>query len=190
MCGGDADNPPVKALDINYPTDSEGDYLFNEMPSIVPVSFLDWCVLPIRDYDRVINSSKLKLRIPSVVISVNYHKIPKKKFRPNVTTLLQLQKNRCGFTNKPLSRKRATLEHKTPKSFSGAETFQNLIAVDRDLNHRRGNRPYSEFEYKPLYNHTEPAPIPVSFTVDTGLNYDWRWFTESKGRTKNFLHID
>lgn len=176
MNGGDANNPPVKALDIIYPRDENGDFDLNSPPDIVPVSWLEWLALPIYEHHLVINTSKCKIRVPSVIVSVNYFKVPKKRFSPNKRTLYDLQKGICGLTGRKISLKQANIEHKIPKSFGGKDTFENLMAVDKDINSKRGNKPYHTLGLRPLFKHQEPAPLPVSFTINPEINRDWRWF--------------
>lgn len=177
MMGGNADNPPVKALDISYPQDKDGNYDF-ENPSIVPVTWAEWLALPIREFDLVVNTSKHKIRVPSVIVSVNFNKMPKKKFRPTKALLYELQKGICGLTGKKISFKQANLEHKIPKSFGGKDTFENLMVADAIVNSKRGNKPYEELGLKPLFNHKEPAPMPVNYVIKKLESHDWKWFLD------------
>lgn len=180
MNGGDKDNPPVKALDITYSLNEDGSYNFNEMPSIMPVTWAEWVQLPIREYDLVINTAKQKIRVPTVVVSANYKEIPKKQLSPSKKVLYEMQRGICGLTGRPITFKQANLEHKIPKSLGGKDTFENLMAVDKHVNSKRGNKPYSELGLKPLFHHKKPAPIPVNFTIKTYESLDWRWFMGDK----------
>lgn len=176
MNGGDIDNPPVKALDINYPLKDNGDFDFDSTPSIMPVNWLEWITLPIRSYDSVINTPTLKIRCPTVVICVNYNKIKMRKFRPNKQTLFDLQKGVCGYSNKKIAFKDGNIEHIIPQSKGGDSTFKNLLFVDKKINFERGNKDLNEVGLKPLFSHRQPAPIPVSFTIKEIENNDWKWF--------------
>lgn len=176
MNGGDKDNPPVKALDISYPLKENGEYDFNASPSIIPVNWSEWVELPIREYDLVINTSKHKIRVPTVIVSVNFKKIPKKRFRPSAKVLHELQKGICGYSGQRITLKEGSLEHKIPKSHGGKDTFENLMYVKKEINSLRGNKPLEEVGLKPLFHHKEPAPIPVNFTIKNHSSMDWRWF--------------
>lgn len=177
MNGGNADNPPVKALDISYPQDSDGNYDF-ENPSIIPVTWNEWLAMPIREFDLVVNTSRYKIRVPTVIVSVNYAKMPKKRFRPTKSLLFELQRGVCGLTHKKISMKQANIEHKTPRSLGGRDTFENLMVVDKDINSKRGNKPYSELGLTPLFNHKEPAPMPVQYSIKDLASPDWRFFLD------------
>ncbi len=183
MNGGDKNNPPVKALDITYYLDEEGNPIFNKLPMIRPVSWLEWMVLPIRQYDSVINTSNMKIRVPTVIVASNYHKIPKKKAYPNKRNLYDKQNGICGLTGKKLSWNQANIEHKIPKSQGGKESWENLMIADKEANSARGNKPYSELGIKPLFNHKTPAAVPISFTFsenDLKHNPDWVWFSSER----------
>jgi 5-methylcytosine-specific restriction endonuclease McrA len=176
MNGGDSENPPVKALDITYPLKENGEYDFDTMPYMTPCSWLEWIALPIREYDLVLNTAKYKIRVPSIIISVNYHKVPKKRFKPNKTTLYNMQGGRDGYTNEPISFNSSNIEHINPRSQGGKDVFENLLIIKKTLNSKRGNRPLAELGLSPKFHHKEPAPIPVSFIFNKNAHLDWRWF--------------
>lgn len=177
MNGGNSDNPPVKALDISYPQDENGNYDFAN-PSIVPVTWNEWIALPIREFDLVVNTAKYKLRVPSVIVSVNFNKMPKKRFRPNKSTLYNLQGGRCGYTNEKISFNEGNIEHVQPRSLGGKDTFENLLVVKKELNSERGNKPLSELGLSRKFHHKEPAPIPSQYSIKTLANYDWKFFID------------
>ena len=177
MNGGNKDSPPAKALDISYLQDENGNYDF-ENPSIIPVTWNEWVSLPIREFDLVVNTSRSKIRVPTVIVSVNYNKMPKKRFKPTRSLLFELQRGICGLTHKKISMKQSNLEHKIPKSLGGKDTFENLMVVDKDINSKRGNKPYSELGLIPLFSHKEPAPIPVQYSIKKLEVLDWKWFLD------------
>ncbi len=176
MMGGDDNNPPVKALDIVYPRKEDGSFDLNSQPDMIPVTWQEWLALPIYEHHLVVNTSKMKIRVPTVVVSVNYYKVPKKRFRPTKSVLYKIQKGICGITGKKMSFKEANIEHKIPKSKGGKDTFENLMAAISKENSKRGNKSYQELNIKPLFSHKEPAPMPVSFSIDTNTNIDCKWF--------------
>jgi len=174
--GGDEYNPPVKALDISYEQDENGEYNFEKTPFINAVSWIEWLALPIREYDLVVNTSKYKIRVPTVMVSVNYYKVPKKRFRPTASFLYEAQKGICGYSGQKITRKQGNIEHKIPRSLGGKETFENLMYVKKEINSKRGNKSLAEAGLTPLFSHKEPNPIPVSFTFKTLAHRDWKWF--------------
>lgn len=176
MNGGTNDEPPVRALDITYKQNPDGSFCFDELPLFAPVTWVEWIDLPIRPYDLVINTPNKKIRVPTVLVAAKYNKIPTKRIRPNKKTLYELQNRRCGYTGDIISFNQGNIEHKTPKSLGGKDTFENLMIVKKEINSKRGNKPLELLNLKPLFAHREPQPIPVSFTINFNEHPDWKWF--------------
>lgn len=178
MTGGNADNPPVKALDITYNLNSDGSYDFDTPPNIRAVTWLEWISLPIREGDLVVNTSHSKIRVPTAVVAVNFHKMPTKRAHANKLTLFKLQGERCGYTGEKIPFKRGNVEHVKPRSHGGKDTFDNLLFVKEEINSKRGNKPLEDLGLKPLFKHKQPAPVPVSYSIKELAHPDWRWFLD------------
>src|SRR2546421_9213751 len=46
--------------------------------SIRPVTWDEWITLPIRDQDEAVHTVRGRIRVPTVVVAVNYARVPKK----------------------------------------------------------------------------------------------------------------
>ncbi len=167
----------AKAINISYKINEDGSPNLNEAEEIRDLNFEEWLQVPIRKgLDEVIHSAKLSIRCPTVIVTTNYSKMPMRKHRASKSVLYELQKGICGLTNKKISMKQANLEHKIPKSHGGKETFENLMVVDKEINSKRGNKPYEQLGLKPLFHHREPKPIPASYTIKEIKHPDWKFF--------------
>ena len=71
----------VTAVDITYPFNDDGSPNFTTYDYIKPVKWEEWVQLPVRPWDLSIKSTKIKIRVPTVVITTKYAKIPEKKFK-------------------------------------------------------------------------------------------------------------
>lgn len=166
----------AKGLSIEYKQLDDNVYDFHQVESITPIeSFEEWMKLPIRSFDSYVLTSRQKIRLPHVILT-SYSKIPLRKFRPTKQVLYNLQNGLCGYSGKPISAKVGTIEHKTPRSFGGLDTFENLMIVHKDINHKRGNRPMAELGLVPLFNHKEPKPIPANYTIKQIAHFEWEIF--------------
>jgi 5-methylcytosine-specific restriction endonuclease McrA len=180
LCSNRDGAPPAKVLDVIYHRNDDGSYDLTTTPDIIPLDFDQWPTVSIREgLDHVIHSSRMAIRSPTVIVT-NYDKMPMRKLRPTKSVLLEMQKGICGYTNRPLSPKQANIEHKLPRSKGGRDTFENLMVVDKKVNCERGNMPLEQFKYKPLFNHKEPKPMPVAYTIKTVAHPDWKWFIYDK----------
>src|SRR5512135_42149 len=80
----------AKALDFEYEKDGNGNYILDEFGapigepvSINPVGWDEWLRLPVRSFDDVVHyGNGLKsMRAPTVLVAVNFSKMPKKIFK-------------------------------------------------------------------------------------------------------------
>jgi len=46
---------------------------------IRPVTWEEWITLPIRDQDEAVHNVRGQIRVPTVIVAVNYAKVPKKR---------------------------------------------------------------------------------------------------------------
>jgi len=99
-----------------------------------------------------------------------------RKFRPTKSLLYDMQKGICGYSGKKMSMKHMNIEHKQPKSLGGRDTFPNLMLVDTQINHARGNKPLEQVGLKPLFTHKEPQPLPVAYVIKSAVHPDWNYF--------------
>ena len=82
LCGCDVgEKPATLALDIDYNIDDAGDPILTEPKTMNPVSWTEWLSLPVRPWDLSINSAHMKVRVPTVIIAVNFSKMPVKQFK-------------------------------------------------------------------------------------------------------------
>lgn len=170
----------VKALDIQYVLNENGEPDFSETPSMVPVDWNRWLELPIRPWDLVIHSTKLSIRVPTVIIANNFHKMPMKtwKGKPSKEAIYIRDGGRCQYTGKALDRKNATIDHILPKSRGGGDEWTNLALTSKEVNSKKGNALNSEIGLRLIKQPTTPKPIPVSQLIREVRHPDWELFIE------------
>lgn len=172
----DQSNIVAKVIDVVYKKNDDGTFDLNQLEYWRPIEFSEWVTLePRPEIDQTINTPKIKIRIPTVIVT-NYNKMPMRKFRATKSLLYEIQKGVCGYSGKKISIKKGNIEHKQPKSKGGKDTFENLMFVDAEINSKRGNKPLDEVGLRPLFNHKTPKPMPVHYTIKQAFHPDWKWF--------------
>jgi 5-methylcytosine-specific restriction endonuclease McrA len=166
-----------KVIDVVYKKDANGDLILDELDYWQPLTLEEWLEVGLRpnNIDRGIHSCRLTVRAPTVIVT-SHSKMVFRRFRPTKQKLYEMQDGRCGYTNEPISFKRANIEHKIPKSHGGRDTFDNLMIVEAEINSKRGNRPLDELGLRPIFHHREPQPVPVCHIIKKLGHNDWRWF--------------
>ena len=179
LCGCDVgEKPATLALDIDYNIDDAGDPILTEPKTMNPVSWTEWLSLPVRPWDLSINSAHMKVRVPTVIIAVNFSKMPVKQFRnkPSKDAFYVRDGGIDQYTGKKLDRNIATVDHVIPRSKGGGDTWENLVLCSKDINSKKGNRFNNEVGLKLLKNPTAPQPVPVYALIKDARHVDWQHF--------------
>jgi 5-methylcytosine-specific restriction endonuclease McrA len=179
--GNDSENNSL-ALDIDYNVDENGEPMFASAKSIVPVTWKEWLSLPIRPWDLTINSAHSVIRVPTVVVAVNYAKMPMRMFRgkPTKEALWRRDNGTCQYTGKPVSKHDANIDHVIPRSKGGKDTWANMVVSSKDINTKKGNRLNSEVGLKLIRTPVAPGATPVCDLITEAKHADWQHFMTKK----------
>jgi 5-methylcytosine-specific restriction endonuclease McrA len=126
-------------------------------PSLMnPVGWDEWIKLPIRDWDFSIRSAKLEIRVPTVLISKNYAKMPTVSFKgkPKKDALFIRDGGIDQYTGKELKYDDATVDHVIPKNRGGQDVWENVALTCHKINSEKGNKLNEEIGLK-LLKHQE-----------------------------------
>ena len=107
---------------------------------IRPVTWAEWITLPIRDGDNAVRTAHSVIRVPTVIVAVNYARVPKKRPKLCARTIRERDGNRCQYTGVLLRSDEGNLDHVVPRSRGGADTWENLVWSAREVNQRKADR--------------------------------------------------
>lgn len=171
-------NGVVEALDISYKLNEDGTPDTSEYEYVRPVNWEEWVTLPVRDWDPVIHTSKLQIRVPTVVITKNYNKMPMKKYKgkPTKEALFYRDGGRDIYTNEELNYDDATIDHIIPRSRGGLDVFENTGLTAKKINNDKGNALNSEVGLKLKFRPTSPKEVPIWKTIRKIRHNDWKFF--------------
>lgn len=177
----------AKALDFDYEKDENGNYILDEFgvpprdpTSVTPVEWDDWLILPVRVWDdpvRYGNGLKM-MRAPTVLVSKNFDKMPKKIFKgkPSKEAIWIRDGGVDQYTGKRLKRNEATIDHILPQSRGGKNTWENLVTTHKKINCEKGNRLNHEIGLRLIRQPTVPRPVPISQLIREIRHREWRAF--------------
>lgn len=175
MNSGDDFVKAAVGVNVDYPQLPDGSWDF-ENPNLIPTPWSEWVNLPIRDFDDVIHTSKLAIRVPTVIVAVNYEKIPKRVPHPTKQAIRERDGSICQITGRLLTKREGNIDHMTPRSRGGKDTWENLIWIDKELNSKKGDKTLEEMGWKPIRKPFAPKEIPVSATIKKLEHRDWKFF--------------
>jgi 5-methylcytosine-specific restriction endonuclease McrA len=129
---------------------------------IRPVSWEEWITLPIRPQDNAVRTAHREIRVPTVIVAVNYAKVPKKRPKLNARNIRERDGNRCQYTGRLLRPEEGSLDHVVPRSRGGQDTWENLVWSSKAVNQRKADRLPAEAGLRLLAVPRAPKEVPVS----------------------------
>lgn len=171
--------PKLKALDIEFGTNPDGTPNFDAVEWIKPTDWAEWLQLPCRAYDLVVTTARQRIRIPRVVVTVGYDKMPENDPELNLDTVYELYGGQCAYTHRKLSKKEASMDHVHPRDLKGAHAFHNVVLSDKDFNCRKSNKTLDELGI-PRPQIKIPKKLPMKDILKNTKNVpEWRIFLEA-----------
>src|SRR5215469_15878820 len=160
------------ALDIEL-----GDHARAE--ALRPVKWDEWITLPIRPQDNAVRTARSAIRVPTVIVAVNFAKVPKKRPKLNARNIRERDGNRCQYTGRQLRPDEGSLDHVVPRSRGGKDAWENLVWSAKEVNQRKADRLPHEAGLKLLSVPRAPKALPVSALIRNPHDMaDWKLFVE------------
>jgi 5-methylcytosine-specific restriction endonuclease McrA len=146
---------------------------------IRPVTWEEWITLPIRDGDNAVHTVRGAIRVPTVIVALNFAKVPKKRPKLCAKTIRERDGNRCQYTGKLLRLDEGSLDHVLPRSRGGKDEWENLVWSDKTVNAKKGNRMPHEAGLKLLTEPRAPKELPVTALIRNPQSIaDWKLFVK------------
>ena len=132
---------------------------------IRPVTWDEWITLAIRDGDNAVHTVRGAIRVPTVIVALNFAKVPKKRPKLCAKTIRERDGNRCQYTGKLLRPDEGSLDHVLPRSRGGRDEWGNLVWSDKMVNAKKGNRLPHEAGLKLLSVPRAPKEVPATALI-------------------------
>jgi 5-methylcytosine-specific restriction endonuclease McrA len=146
---------------------------------IRPVTWEEWITLPVREHDEAVHTVRGAIRVPTVIVAVNFAKVPKKRPKLCARTIRERDGNRCQYTGVVLKPDEGSLDHVVPRSRGGHDSWENLVWSSKRVNARKGNRLPHEAGLKLLTVPRAPKELPVTALVRNPHGIaDWKLFVQ------------
>ncbi|HEV2327316.1 MAG TPA: HNH endonuclease [Verrucomicrobiae bacterium] len=91
---------------------------------IRPVQWDEWITLPIRPQDNAVRTAHSVIRVPTVIVAVNYARVPKKRPKLCARAIRERDGNRCQYTGRVLHPDEGSLDHVVPRSRGGKDEWE------------------------------------------------------------------
>ena len=78
-----------------------------------------------------------QVRVPTVIVAVNFARVPKKRPKLCAKTIRERDGNRCQYTGKLLKPDEGSLDHVLPRSRGGKDAWENLVWLSKAVNTKK-----------------------------------------------------
>lgn len=173
---GDLFSENYLALNVDYEKHSDGSWNFNSIRNMLPLEWNDWINLEIRDFDFYVRTAKLKIRVPTILICKKYDKIPKTRMKLTKANIRKRDGGVCQYTGKKINANQGNIDHVIPVSRGGANTWNNLVYCNKEINTKKGNKLPEEAGLNLIKQPEEPnTSIPLT-NLTKANHQDWKLF--------------
>ncbi len=146
-----------------------------------PVTWDEWITLPVRPQDSAVLTMRGPIRVPTVIVALNYAKVPKKRPKLCARTIRERDGNRCQYTGVMLRPEEGNIDHIVPRSRGGRDAWENCVWSSKTVNSKKGNRLPHEAGLKLLSTPRAPKELPVSALIRNAHGIpEWKLFVEHK----------
>src|SRR6266850_4669758 len=144
---------------------------------IRPVTWSEWITLPIREQDNAVHTVRGAIRVPTVIVAVNYARVPKKRPKLSARNIRERDDNRCQYTGRVLHPDEGSLDHVVPRSRGGRDTWENLVWSSKAINTRKADRLPHEAGLRLLKQPRAPKELPASAMIRNSHDIpEWKLF--------------
>jgi HNH endonuclease len=148
-----------------------------------PMKWKEWKALPIGEEDDCIKSLHGNIRIPRLIIALNYKRIKRQRLSLNNKNLAKYFNYRCAYTGEHVPLEEGSMDHIIPKTRGGEATWSNAAWTSKRRNNMKDNRTPEEaglsFVIPPPKGPPELLPAQ-KIHMDHGVRFpEWERFLES-----------
>ncbi len=130
-------------------------------PDFQSYDFENWCDLPLRANDRVIQTPSRTIRIPRVIQLVRYDRLPTREIRFTRRNIFYRDRCRCQYCGDVFPQRQLNLDHVVPLSRGGASSWANVVCACIACNTRKGARTPLQAGMRLIRKPKKPAGHPM-----------------------------
>ena len=158
------------------------DASFRPIEVIDALEALVMCIIgkatPVETYDTKINSPSKSFELPAVIVLKNIVKFRFTTIACNRINIVWRDNNQCQYCGNYFLTDKLTMDHVIPKSRSGKNTWENLVAACKKCNQKKGSRTPQESGMIPLKKPIRPKAnilrtVKKNQISDLWKNYLW-----------------
>lgn len=129
----------------------------------------------VEEYDQVVRSAYLTMRIPAVVRLNSYVAKPIKALKFSRVNVYARDSYRCQYCGERCRTDELTYDHVIPRASGGTTVWENIVACCYDCNSRKGGRTPEQAKMRLLKKPVRPKAVPRVDFEFTGRSVPEQW---------------
>lgn len=143
----------------------------------LPKKWCEWLSLPVREEDNAVNTPRGRVRMPTVIIAVNYAKVPLRRPHFGPRGIWERDGGVCQYTGRKLAPDEGNIDHVLPRSRGGKTSWDNCVLAHRKVNAAKADRLPHEAGLRLRCRPIAPRALPASaFIRNRHSIRDWEHF--------------
>jgi 5-methylcytosine-specific restriction endonuclease McrA len=148
---------------------------------ILPVSWIEWLKLSVRECDHGVNTPRGRVRVPTVIVAARYAKVPLRRPCFGARGIWERDGGICQYTGRRLSPKEGNIDHVVPRSRGGKTSWENCVLAHREVNSRKADRLPEEVGLRLRKPPAAPRAHPASVLIRNQHGFrDWEHCLRTK----------
>ena len=145
--------------------------------NFTPTKWSEWLTLPVRGCDQAVRTPRGPVRVPTVIIAVNYARVPFRRPRFGARGIWERDGGVCQYSGRKLSPKEGNIDHVVPRSRGGTTSWENCVLAHREVNSLKADRLPHEAGLRLHKRPTAPRALPASVFIRNHHGVaDWQHF--------------
>lgn len=128
-------------------------------------------------YYRFVNSSRLKVVVPDILVLSKYDKLPRRDIKFTRQNVIVRDKYICAYCGKKFKMDKLTIDHIVPKSRGGTNQWDNTVSACKPCNSTKADRTPQEAGMSLLFTPTEPKWLDAFTKTINSPNIRPNWST-------------
>ena len=148
-------------------------------PDYRTYNFENWCDIPILPEEDFISTPSYRIKVPRVVLLVDFDKLPKHEIRFTRRNIFFRDRNRCQYCGQKFLTRDLNLDHVIPISRGGRSVWRNVVCCCVVCNSRKGGHTPEEVRMRLIRAPLKPRWHPFLRFSWTGSRYEsWKNFLD------------
>ena len=148
-------------------------------PDYTTYDWEDWVDIPPQSNEDSIITPTLRIRIPRVVLLVDFDRLPRHEVRFTRKNIFYRDRNRCQYCGHKFQTRDLNLDHVVPLSRGGKSTWENVVCCCIKCNSRKGGLLPEEAGMHLIRSAVKPRWHPlVKISFTTGQYEAWKNFLD------------